>query len=290
MKSMKYNILIIFILMALSFSACQEDITIPFDNTYARLVVDGSMTTDTGRHFVRLTKSGDALNDKAIIPVENAIVSISDGDTSFMLTSFKNIKGLYATDSTVFGTPGRVYTLNISNVDINDDGVNEQYHASCLMKNENPIDSIGIRYFATNAHYKGWSIFLFMKDYTPGGDNYYLTKAYINGNLVTDSIMEYMNIADNSSFKGGYYASQAYTLMYDKKDERLDTGNMLTLEVDCITKEYLDYISAYIQEYYPKIPIFSGPSANIPTNLEPKDKAIGFFSAYSVQRKTLKYK
>ena len=56
-----------------------------------------------------------------------------------------------------------------------------------------------------------------------------------------------------------------------------------------ITEEYYNFIYDYILDYSPKVPIFSGPSANISTNIEPKDKAVGIFTAYSVKRKSIIY-
>jgi hypothetical protein len=260
-----------------------------YDSTYTRLVVDGSMTSDTGKHYVRLTKSGDALNQNPVIPVTGAIVNISDGDSVFHLKPVINVNGLYVTDSTVFGILGKTYTLNITNVDINDDGVLEEYSAKSVLKFENPIDSIHIKYQVFNSHAKRWIINMTAKD-NGGGRNFYLMKVYKNDTLLTDSIQEYINIADNSGFEGRYYYNfPVYFLSGQKKDEIIHKGDKITLEMDGITQEYYRFIMDYILEYYPKIPIFSGPSANISTNIEPKDKAIGFFTAYSIQRKTVIY-
>ena len=269
--------------------SCHEDFSMSYDSTYARLVVDGSINTDTCRHYVRLTKSGDALNQNPVIPISNAIVTISDGDSVFHLKEIPTIRGLYATDSTVYGIAGKIYTLTISNVDVNDDGVLEEYTASSVLKKENPIDSISIRYQSFNPHVKGWLINMTAKD-CGGGRNYYLTKVYKNDTLLTDSIQEYVNLADNSGFEGRYYYDfPVYFLNENKIDERIAKGDTITLEIDGITEEYYRFIIDFIQEYYPKIPIFSGPSANISTNIEPKNKAVGFFIAYSVQRKTIVY-
>lgn len=57
-----------------------------------------------------------------------------------------------------------------------------------------------------------------------------------------------------------------------------------------ITEDYYSFIYSYITDYYPKVPIFSGPSANIPTNIKPIDDAVGIFAAYSIERKSVIYK
>lgn len=263
--------------------SCTEEIDMPLDSTYTRLVVEGSITTDTTTHIVKLTKSGDALMKDPYQPIPNAVVKISDGTNEFSLQENPQNKGVYETDPTVYGVAGRTYTLNISNVDINNDGVYEEYTAKSLLRDENPIDSITIEYDDSNPEYSGWMINLYAKE-IGGGRNYYLLKAYINNVLVTDSTYEYA-YSDNTGFNGSYYDGfPVYMLQKEKEDENLKTGDTVTLEMDGITEEYFNFISDYIQEYNPKIPIFSGPSANISTNIEPKDKAVGFFAAYSKNR------
>ncbi len=285
----KFQIFLTIITVLVLVSCKEEDRSITYGSTYTRLVVDGSMTTDTNKHYVRLTKSGDALSQNQILPVTNAVVSISDGDTVFHLKPVSNVDGLYATDSKVFGIPGKTYTLNIFNVDINNDGVLEEYSATSILKKENPIDSIGINYKAVNANYKGWIITMKAKD-IGGGRNFYLMKVYKNGILLTDSINEYTNMSDNSGFEGQYFNNYpVYFLNENKIDERIQKGDTITLEMDGITEDYYRFILDYIQEYYPKIPIFSGPSANISTNIEPENKAVGFFAVYSIQRKSIIY-
>jgi len=269
--------------------SCSEKVDFPLENTYVRLVVYGEMTTDTMAHTVKLSKSGDALNEYPGGTVSNASVTISDGSNVFTLHESLKKLGVYETDSSVYGVPDRTYTLHISNVDVNGDGVMEEYTASSFLPKEDPIDSITVISDNSNPHFKGWLINLFAQE-IGGGRNFYLMKAYKNDILLTDSIYEYTNFADNTGFEGKYYDGfSVYRLSNDKLDERLTKGDKVTLEMDGITQDYENYILGFILEYYPKIPIFSGPSANVPTNIVPKDKAVGFFTAYSVYRKSVVY-
>jgi len=270
--------------------ACTENIDLPLDSTYARLVVDGSISTDTMRHKVILSKSGDALHKNPTEYISNAVVTISDGENEFKLTENPAKKGTYETDPTVYGIPYRTYTLHISNVDVNGDGIMETYSASSFLKNENPIDSIQIKYLEYSSDEKGWMINMYARD-IGGGKNIYLMKAYKNDTLLTDSTFEYVNIGDNTGFVGGYYDGfPIYYLSGSKPDENLDAGDIVTIEMDCITEEYYQFLIGFISEYYPKMPLFSGPSANISTNVVPKDKAVGFFAAYSATKKSRIYK
>ncbi len=283
----KINLAVI-TLFPLIFGACTEDINLSFDSTYTRLVVDGSINTDTTEHKVTLLKSGDPLNTQPLRYVSNAIVSITDGADTFKLTEDTVKKGVYKTKPNVFGLPGKTYKLNISNVDVNGDGVLETYTASSSIKSINPIDSFKIVYQKYNSQNKGWLILLYSQDI--GGRNFYCIKVYKNSVLLTDSLKEY-SISSNVGFEGKYYSGlPVYFLNENKPDERLKTGDTITLELDGITEDYYNFIDGYKQEIQPKIPILSGPSANVSTNINPKDKAVGFFAAYSVKRKSLVYK
>ncbi len=269
--------------------SCTEEIQLPLDSTYVRLVVDGEINTDTAVHRVKLSRSGDALNENRGNVISNAIVRITDGSETFNLVENNAKPGVYETDSTVFGVPGKTYTLNISNVDVNDDGTMEEYTASSYIPHINPIDSIQVNYEEIFGDNKGWLINLYALE-IGGGRNYYLLKAYKNGVLLTDSTHECTNFADNTGFEGKYYDGfTVYYLNYNKLDERLVEGDVVTLEMEGITGEYKDFLQGFITEYQPKIPLFSGPSANIPTNIIPSDMAVGFFNAYSCKRSSTVY-
>jgi hypothetical protein len=275
---------------SLIFTSCSEEVNFPLESTYIRMVVDGSITTDTAVHKVRLSTSGDALNNNSGFTVTNAVVTISDGTTVFDLHENSSEPGTYETEPTVYGIPGRTYTLQISNVDVNGDGVKEEYTASSFLPKENPIDSIQIKYQKFSTDDAGWLLNLFAQE-IGGGRNFYLMKAYRNGKLVTDSAYECQNFADNTGFAGKYYDGfSVYYMNKNKEDEKLQPGDTVTLEMDGITEEYEQFLLGFVSEYNPKVPIFSGPSANIPTNIEPKEKAVGFFTAYSAERKSRVYK
>ncbi len=248
-------------------SACTEKVDYPLDSTYVRLVVEGEINTDTTAHKVKLSRSGDALNKEPGQAISNALVSISDGSTDFILTENSSIPGLYETDPTVYGVPGKTYTLHIANVDVNNDGAMEEYTASSFLPRINPIDSIRIQYENVDRYTKGWLIDLYAQE-IGGGRNFYLLKAYKNGVLLTDSTYECTSIADNTGFEGKYYNGfSVYYLDYFKLDERLVKGDTVTLEMEGITQEYKDFLMGFILEYEPKLPLFSGPSANVPTNI-----------------------
>jgi len=289
MKNFKAPIISIFILSIIA-TGCTETINnIQLDTTRPRLVVEGYISTDTTRQMVKLSKLGDALMKDQIQVVSNALITISDGTTTFGLTEDQTKKGTYFTTPDVFGVAGRTYTLLIKNVDINEDQVMEEYTAQSLLKPLNPIDSIHLVYNNLNPAFKNWSVNLYAMD--PGkGRNFYLFKVIKNNILLTDSVFKY-SIGDNNGFEGQYFNGfPVYSLREERKDEKLIPGDTIKVEMYGITEDYYSFIYSYITDYYPKVPIFSGPSANIPTNIKPLDDAVGVFAAYSIKRKSVIYK
>jgi len=289
MKNLKAQIISIFILSIIA-AGCTETIdNIQLDSTRPRLVVEGYISTDTTRQMVRLSKLGDALLKDPVQVISNALITISDGTSTFGLTEDQTRKGTYFTSPDVFGVVGRTYTLRIKNVDINNDQVMEEYSAQSLLKQLNPIDSIHLVYNTSNPDFKSWSVNLYSMD--PGnGRNFYLFKVRKNNVLLTDSVFKY-SIADNYSFEGKYFDGfPVYSIREDRKTEKLTPGDTVTLEMYGITEDYYSFIYSYITDYYPKVPIFSGPSANIPTNIKPVEDAVGVFAAYSIKRKSVIYR
>jgi hypothetical protein len=281
-----YTFIVLAVLM--SFSSCTEEFTPDLDTTYARLVVDGGITTDTAIQRIILLRSGDPLNQQPKKPVSNAIVTISDGITLLTLTESPSNPGVYETQANVYGVPGLKYDLNITNVDIDEDGEFETYTASSLLKAINPIDSIKVVGQNYSSRQKGWLINMFTRDI--GGKSFYCVKAYLNNKLITDSLKEY-GIANNIGFEGSYYPGiSVYYLNNDKDDEKVASGDTITLELNGITEDYYNFINGCLAESRPKDPIFSGPAANVITNISPADKAMGFFKVYSIWKKTTIYK
>lgn len=280
---------LIFICFLLTYS-CKEDIDLGTDSTTTKLVVEGYISTDTMRHMVRLSKSSDALHKQFGGPVTDAIVTISDGIITETLTKDESNPGFYFTSPSYFGVAGKTYVLNIKNVDVNNDGILEEYRAKSLLKDENPIDAFNVIAYSQDSNLKGWIINLYAQD--PGkGRNCYLMKIKKNNTMLTDSVYKY-GLADNTGFEGKYYYGFPVYFLRESIDStyNLIKGDTVTLEMYGITEEYFTFLYDFINDYYPKLPIFSGPSANAYSNIEPGEKAIGVFTAYSVKRKKIVYK
>ena len=252
--------------------SCTERINMDLNSTRTHCVIYGQITTDTTAHKVRVTKSADYFSNKPAEPISGAILTISDGTNIFPLTESSTESGSYFTSSDVYGEVGKTYTLNVSNVDLLGDGNLTSYTASSEIKPVSNIDSI-LTVF--NESYKLWSVNAWAKDPAETED-YYMFLTRINGVLYTDSLSNLAVTEDK--FYNGSYTNGIPCYMFAEKDT-IKVGYDVTLEICAITKDYFHFISEAQTMINPQNPLFSGPPANVRTNLN--NDAIGYFAAYS---------
>jgi hypothetical protein len=269
------------ILLAL-LSRCTERIEVEVDSSYTRLVVEGYLSTDTTQHLVRLTRSSDYFYNKPAQPVRGAIVSISDGDKIEFLTESIEKPGSYLTDPSYYGVPGKIYTLTISQVDIDNNGETEEYTAISELRPVGSVDSIQLE----NISGRDFNIYeILVYAWDPPVKNFYAFRILRNGNLITDSLQE-MIVQDDIFFNGNYaYGIPSQFLNQSKKDEVIYPGDTITLEINGITEDYYNFILEVQSEIFYQTPIFSGPPANISSNIS--NGALGYFTAWSTTRRSV---
>ena len=269
----KAQSLTLLILAILFFISCTERIEIELDTTYSRLVIEGQVTTDTTRHLVMLSHSTDYYNPLSPVGVSDAIVTINDGFETVTLAESETNPGYYETDPGYFGIVGRTYTLNVEL----QEAINEttSYTATSKLKFVGPIDSIGLgyrdRFNATEVKIYAWE---------PPTEDFYKFDIIKNGILLTDTINK-AGITDDRFFNGNYTNGvPVYFLRDDEPDQEVQVGDTITLKMSGITKEYYNFIQdLQLETFEFSNPLFSGPPANISTNLS--GGAVGFFTAFS---------
>jgi hypothetical protein len=269
----------IFTLLALFLlTGCEEDIDLSLKGDKPRLVVDGVITTDTMAHRVKLSLSGDYFDNQPMPRVSGAVVTLSDGVETFVLKESQDNPGEYLTSDNFYGRQNTLYSLEISNVDVNADGQAEVYTSESYLNPVIEIDSVSIGFHRI---WKLWQINLHAHD--PAGDeNFYLFNLYINGELYSDRYSK-MSYTDDRFFDGSY-ADGVWIFSLDAEDEEenLVPGDVVTLESLMVEKNYYDFVNAAEEETEDKTPLFSGPPANVPSNIS--NGALGQFAAYSISR------
>lgn len=266
----------------LFFPGCTEIIDIELDSTNTRLVVYGEITNYTGTHTVRLTKTTDFFNNQQAPPVTDARLTISDGLISYILDESNTIPGLYETSRFFYGMRGNTYSLTIENVDIDEDGEKEIYEAKSYLPYLDVMDSINLKY-SSYPFFSGWEVQVYTWD-PPDIRNYYSFKVYKNGKLVTSSINDYI-VRSDDFFDGKYTNGITAQFLNDASEkEKALPGDTIVLEINAITNEFFVFVQQVQSEIFSSTPIFSGPPANIVSNIS--NGALGFFHAYAIDRKS----
>ncbi len=269
------NIFFLFVILAL-LASCTEKIDVKLDQQqYARLVVEGSISTDTTAHLVQLTKTSGYFDNVPPQPVTGAQVRIYNDSENYQLMENPANSGRYFTATDVYGTVGREYHLEIGLSD--PIGGARVYEATSKIYPINPLDSIRLEFHPDWGSEGVYEVKCYVWD--PPTTDYYMFHVYRNGALVNDTITDVF-VVDDVLYNGNYtngigvgYLSQAYD------NERLVPGDRVTLEVSRITKDYTDFLWNLQDEVSYQTPLFSGPPANVEGNIS--NGAFGAFAAYS---------
>jgi hypothetical protein len=261
--------------MAGALISCREKIELKLDSTFTRLVVEGSITDQAVAHSVCLTTTSDYLSSAMPPIVTGALVEISDGSQVFQLTETE--PGVYRTDPWVKGVPGKEYTLTIRGVDINDDGEEEIYTASEVMKPVMVLDSIVVDKHlpvTTPPLYKvsGWG-----KEPATAGDCY-MWSFWLNGKLQSDTL--YKKVFVDDTFVNGSYIP-GLTIFDEIKAQ---PGDTILVETRALSRRYYDFIVTLMLETFWNQGGGAGPPANVKGNVS--NGALGYFQASAVSYST----
>jgi len=268
------------ILAILATTACTERIDIELDSTYQRLVVEGTVTTDLVKHAVILSMTSDYFSNQPPPPVQNALVELTFGNITMQLLENDTIPGRYETPYAFRGEIGTIYDLEISQLDVNQDGDNEHYHASSTMPGGTVLTSIELKYYATPV-VSGYTIFMYA-NHPPEQRDWFGFKTIKNSVILTRTLSEYSVLSDDI-FDDGYFPGLPVGFLSDDEPEQaVHPGDTITFELNCIDEAYYDFVTQAQTEIAVNLPLFSGPPANVATNLD--HGAQGIFAAYSIQR------
>lgn len=255
---------------------CTERIDLELDESAARLVVDGAVTTDTAVHTVRLSMTTSYYYSEEPPRVIGAFVTLSSDRGVVQLN--ETTPGFYQTKADFHGIEGVTYTLNIRlRVPV---GGYSNYSASSTINNTVELDSAELWFYPEFSEEGFWEIRGFFQD--PPSPEFYRFLVSRNNKLITNSINDWF-VTDDKFINGTYANGTAiYYLDQGSEYERLVTGDTVTVEMNSLGKDYFSFLQEAQAELRGSNPLFSGPPANVKGNVS--NGAIGFFAAYSVSR------
>jgi hypothetical protein len=266
-----YPVLLLFVA-----AACTERIDLKLDESYTRLVVDGSITTDSTPSVVALTKSSDYFHNAPSPKVTGATVTIFDGTTYYPLSeTVPGQSGIYSSRDPLPGKAGKAYTLHVELPSAISG--NTSFEATSMLNPVVSIDSVTTSFQADWGKEGSWVINLYAQE--PGNEvNYYMFNWFRNGVPMSDSIQKKI-VMDDKFINGRYLAGLSiFTIDNTHVWEAIKPGDTITLQMSGITATYLNFI-AEVQQAGFNLPFFTGPPANVQGNIG--NGGSGYFAAFS---------
>jgi hypothetical protein len=252
------------ILLVLSLSACKKIIDIDTKDAAPQIVIEGKITDSLIDQQIRISKTV-GYSELGIYPkVSGATVTVSDNKGNNYI--FKETSpGVYT--NRMKGNPGTTYNLNVS-------AEGSVYTASSTMPKKVLMDSIGVinNYFFGNER-KTTAAYLADPKNEANQYRFYL---YRNG-IISKSI--YVN--NDRLTDGNNLRIQLFFFTDEERDEELNTGDQLLVEMECIDAPVFDYWFA-LSEQTGRGPNQGTTPANPPSNLS--NGALGYFSAHTYQK------
>lgn len=267
---------ILFLLIFLIFG-CEEVIDWPVDSDEVRLIVEGRITNEMKAHEITLTQTADYFNPADPVPVENAIVTISDGNETFSLE--QSAPGVYRSEPFA-GQVGRTYSLSIALA--SPLAGESEFTASSTMMAPATLDSMSARNieeedFGELFEYTSLAVWGVgnLED-----ENGYLIEVYLNDELESDSIDEAVTF-DDEFFSEEFVAFELYAI----EEPMAEENDSVTLIMHTVEKEFVEFHDQLLTESEPRDPFgLSSPPANVSTNIS--GTALGYFYASSVDTVT----
>lgn len=253
MKTISIKYIFALLLLAVTLSSCEKEITMDLHPSEPRVVIEG-VVQEGEFAKIRLTMSKNYDDETPYTPIEGATVKLSDdkGNTETLLLA---PSGAYESIN-MKGELGASYKLLVE-VD------GQTYTSETKMPSSITIDTLFIIKFFSETYLAKTII----KD-KPGEDNYY--RFIVNYNQKEMPTI----LIDDDDKKDGRLIER--TLPFNGDDDELvemEVNDHLRVEMRCITKEAFDFYKAWDSL------LNGGSQVNPPSNI--KGGALGFFHAFT---------
>ena len=269
------------------FSGCSEEVDVhtrSMDRSY--LVVEAMLTDCADRpQTVQLTESIDYFEDEKPPVVSGASVSVTDGKETYRYAESPSGSGCYVGPEGFHGTPGNTYTLSIDAVV---GGESRHYEAVSTMEEPGfEVQAVDYMYLGTTTPQADslWNVAVWGQD--KPRTSYYYVSARLNDAVFPLALSLVM---DDKYFNGQKVVCFPITTLYQTEATRkqyggcgkyLETGDVFTLNVYSVPKEYYTFYTGFISSSVgAALPMLQSQPANCPTNVTGGD-AVGFFVACS---------
>ena len=246
--------------------SCDKEISLVLDNNNPTLVIDASVTDQTGPYFVQLSLSTPVTNSTNIVGVNNARVIITD-QTGIKDSLLFVSNGLYKTQK-IKGIEGGTYNLEVI-VD------QKKYTASATMPKKVNLDSLRINTFPFNGEINYSIIPVYTEPIVIGNSYRFIQK-------INDTLDPTFHVFDDNLNNGKV---NQRPLRGGDDNLKVKLKDNVFVEMQCISNASYLYYNSLNQQSGAGPGGGTAPS-NPPSNIE--GGALGIFSAHTVQRKTIR--
>jgi hypothetical protein len=245
------------------FASCQKVINVDLNSASPKYVIEGGVNNSSEPCRIKITKTSNFSDDNNFEGIENAAVTISDNAGNVASLSYTT-DGVYQTTA-ITGVPGRTYNLTVKLG-------NETFSSTSQMPYPVNMDTL----YSYDFFGFGDTIKMANLEYQdPAGiKNYYRFVLTLN-RVVKESIY----ISDDE-FNDGKNATQY--INYFKGEETIKAKDSVSMEMQCIDAGVYNFFFTLDQTISQSAAAPTNPVSNI------SGGALGYFSAYTVQRKSIR--
>jgi len=255
----------ILLLLISALWSCEKAIDLKLKDNVLKYVIEGTITNEPGICKVLISETKDFSDDNQFNGIGGAIVKIENNGNTVLLTEIS--KGIYQTTA-INGTPGQTYNLT---VDIN----GKVFKASSTMPELVPFLDFTLK----PADFDTTRATPMVKYKDPAETkNYYWFQQYVNDKIQKDYSVT------NDEFTTGREINEYLVFENKTKNRALNfkKGDRLTAEMHCVDGPVYTYLfSLFGAAGSDNGAAPTDPLSNI------SGGALGFFSAHTVQRKTI---
>jgi hypothetical protein len=290
--------MLLFALCALFF-ACTERMEIDVDDAPPHLIIYGHITTDAMRHAVTVSRSLNYFENALPEGVSHATVTILTEGETYVLEESPTEKGTYLTAPGVAGVEGKTYTLR---VETEFNGVRGAYEASSWLPPAIRMDSVALQ----ASPLASYLVDVLLYGRLPESERNYLNvQAFRNDTAINGRLADFSIIASENATEKELCGEPCLYLFTENDNSELmsqgggftpiEEGDLIRIQVSSITKEYAEYVLNAQKELQGAMPIFSGPPANVKSNIKAVNSSgestvYGFFTAYSTRSSSTVFK
>ena len=265
-----------YISLSLILISCEDVIEIELNGVDPAIVIEASISDDGSVSSAIITKSTDFFEPGDYEQVSNAIVTISDNaGNSYQMIEVDD--GEYVTDL-ITGQSGSTYSI-----EVNAEG--QIYNAESSMPVKILLDSLSLELAHSRPNEKEgaerYYLHVYFKD-PPGIDNYCRFRIIVENELLTGFIVYEDKFTDGNDID--------VRIILDNKELNLNIGDLIEVELLSIDKAGFDFYktanSVNASGGSNGRPSSTGAAPSNPvTNWN--NKALGFFSAYTVSNDSI---